>query len=432
MTPLDGSEGSGTASPRNSVVAAAFAEHWPVIVARLARRYGDLALAEDCTADAFAAAVHAWRVERPANPGGWLWTAAQRRAIDRLRRRGTEAAHAAEVGAHQTASQEADVDQAGLEPPGTEELALLFGCCHPSLSPPAQVALTLRAVNGLSTRQIAQVFLVSVDTMTRRLTRARTKLAANAVPFEIPDPEHWSQRLDPVLAAIYLTFTAGHAATDHQAPLLRGDVCDEARWLVAQVARVAPADPEVLGLSALMDLTDARRPARLDADGNAVLMAEQDRSRWDRALLASGRDTLRRALSQRRLGPYQVQAALSACHVLAPTWEDTDFSEIVRWYDVLLTFDPGPINRLNRAVAVCTGGDARRALADFDALAPELAGYHYLWVARADAHERLGDEASAVADLNRALALDPHPAEAAQLRRRMTTLSCAVTPSPGE
>lgn len=412
-------------SPRSSAVASAFAEHWPVIVARLARRYGNLALAEDCTADAFAAAVAAWRVERPTNPGGWLWTTAQRRAIDRLRRGNTEAAYAPQLAARtgdRGSSVEPDPTHSDTEQPGTDELALLFGCCHPSLSPQAQVALTLRAVNGLSTRQIARVFLVSVDTMTRRLTRARTTLTANAVPFEIPDPEHWAPRLDPVLAAIYLTFTSGHASTDHQASLVRGDVCDEARWLVAQVARAAPADPEVLGLAALMDLTDARRAARVDATGRAVLMADQDRSRWDRTLLASGRDTLRRALRQRRLGPYQVQAALSACHGLAPRWEDTDWSEIVRWYDVLITFDPSPIHRLNRAVAVGTGGDARRALADINALASELAGYHYLWVARADAHERLGQPGAAISDLNRALDLQPHPAEARALWTRISAL----------
>lgn len=403
-------------SPRTSSVSAAFAEHWPVIVARLARRYGDLALAEDCAADAFAAAVQSWRVEPPTNPGGWLWTAAQRRAIDRRRRGATAATHAAEVMAGQPITEPADAGQPNAS---LDQLALLFGCCHPSLSGEAQVALTLRAVNGLSTRQIAEVFLVSVETMTRRLTRARTKLAANAVPFEIPEPEQWSHRLDSVLRAIYLTFTSGHACSDHQSSFVRGRVCDEARWLIAQVARVAPSDPEVLGLSALMDLTDARRAARVDANGSPVLMADQDRSLWDRALLISGRDTLRRALRQQRLGPYQVQAALSACHVMAPRWEDTDWSEIVRWYDVLATFDQNPIHRLNRAIAVSASGDAHQALANIDALIPELASYHYLWVARADAHEKLGETSTAMADLTRALDLGPHTAEASQLRARL-------------
>lgn len=401
--------------PRSSPVSAAFAEHWPVIVSRLARRYGDLALAEDCTADAFASAVQAWRVERPANPGGWLWTTAQRRAIDQLRRQCTATAYAGKL----AASSHATPDDTR---PGTDELALLFGCCHPSLSAQSQVALTLRAVNGLSTRQIAALFLVPVQTMTRRLTRARAKLADDDIAFEIPDPEQWPARLEPVLATIYLTFTAGYASVDHGAALVRGDACSEARWLITQVLGVAPGDPEVLGLSALMDLTDARRAARLDGNGDAVQMADQDRSLWDPALLASGRDTLQRALRQRRLGPFQVQAALSACHALAMRWEDTDWAQIVRWYDVLLTFDSSPINQLNRAVAIGFGGEARLALNELDGLVPELAGYHYLWVARAEVYERLGDDTAAVAALTRALALDPHPAEARVLWTRVSRL----------
>ncbi len=407
-------------SARASTVAAAFADHWPTLVARLARRYGDLALAEDCAAEAFAAAVPSWRLAPPDNPGGWLWTAAQRRAIDRLRQHGRWVDRAPLLAAHEVA-----VDSRGEAPDvaaETDQLALLFGCCHPSLSTEAQVALTLRAVNGLSTEQIAKVFLTRTDTMTRRLTRAKTKLAANAVPFEIPEPEHWSERLAPVLDVIYLTFTSGHTSHDHGSALIRGDACDEARWLASLVARMAPTDPEVLGLSALMDFTDARRAARVDTRGRVVLMADQDRALWDRELMTQGRERLRQALRQRRLGSFQIEAALSACHAMAPTWEDTDWGQILRWYDALVALHPSGINRLNRAVAQSMAGEPAQALVVLESLIPELAEYHYLWVARADAFERLGRIDDAIADLHRALDLHPHPIEAEELRRRIEGL----------
>lgn len=409
--------GSGPISP----VAAAFADHWPMLVARLARRYGDLTLAEDAAADAFAEATEAWRLAPPRNPGGWLWTTAQRRAVDRLR-------HASSVTRRaKLLAETPEVDAIGSTSAEYDQLALLFGCCHPSLSGEAQVALTLRAVNGLSTHQIAAVFLTRTDTMTRRLTRAKAKLAANAMPFEVPGPEHWSERLAPVLEAIYLTFTSGHTSGEQASTLIRGDACDEARWLISLVTQVAPTDPEVLGLASLMDFSDARRPARVDLNGQVVLMADQDRTLWDGALIGRGRDLLRRALRQRRLGTFQIEAALSACHAMAPNWEETDWDQILRWYDALIAVHPSGINRLNRAVALTMAGQPAASLTEIDSLVPNLSNFHYLWVARAEALEQLGHPAAAVEDVRRALGLHPHPGQVAELQRRLERLRLSIS-----
>ncbi len=404
---------------RTSPVAAAFAVHWPTLVARLARRFGDLGLAEECAAEAFATAVQAWRGEIPENPGAWLWVTAERRAVDRVRR---QRRFGERIPVLASASSGAGAERDDPEP---DHLALLFGCCHPSLSRDSKVALTLRSVNGLSTEQIAAVFLTSTDTMTRRLTRARRKLAANAVPFSIPEPAEWSGRLAPVLEVIYLTFTAGHAAASG-ATFVRGDLCDESRWLISLVTRVAPGDPEVLGLAALLEFTDARRAARLDGDGRLVLMADQNRSLWDPAAIRRGRDLLARALSQRRVGRFQAQAALSGCHTMAPSWQETDWQQMLHWYDVLIAVDDTPITRLNRAVALTQSGSLDEALRHIDELSDELSTYHYLWIARADVNERLGLITDAVDDLERAIALDPHAVEVAELTSR---LECLRPPS---
>ncbi len=384
-------------------------------MARLARRYHDLSLAEECAAEAFVEATKAWRGGVPDEPGAWLWTIAQRRAIDRLRREARFADRA-----HLLAQPDGAVAQEA-DDPLHDHLALLFGMCHPCLSPESQVALTLRCLNGLSTRQIAAVFLTPTDTMTRRLTRARDKLAANAVPFRIPEPERWPERIDSVLEVIYLTFTAGHAARDG-ASFIRGDLCDEARWLASLVERVAPSDPEVLGLQALLDLTDARRPARRGEGDALVLLADQDRRRWDRDLISSGRQRLTRAMRQKRLGRFQIQAALAACHSMAPSWEQTDWQAVVHWYGALLAFDDSPVVRLNRAVAVACAGHPDEALRELDDLHDALSGYHYYWVARSDAHERAGNPAAAAAELHRALALNPHPSELPSLQARVARL----------
>lgn len=408
-------------SARGSLVARAFAEHWTTLVARVARRYGDLALAEDSAAEAFALAAESWHRDPPADAGSWLWVVTQRRAVDRIRR---EARFAQKLPL--LAEPELSTVAPGCDVE-TDHLALLFGCCHPSLPRSAQVALTLRAVNGLSTDQIAAVLNERPGTVTRRLSRAREKLRANAVPFEIPEPAAWSHRLDVVLEAVLLTFTAGQTNRDGPA-LIRGDLCDEARWLITLIERLAPDDAEVLGLAALTDFTDARRPGRTDGDGNAVLMAEQDRSLWDAALIASGRDRLTAALQQRRLGTFQIQAALSACHTLSPSWEATDWAEIVRWYDALLVLDDRPVTRLNRAAALTSAGSADLALAALRRIEHELQHSPHYWVAVADACARLGDVDSAKAALDRATREGLHADESAAVHRRIEALLDAAHP----
>ncbi|MFV0458487.1 MAG: RNA polymerase sigma factor [Actinomycetales bacterium] len=408
-------------SARDSPVAAVFGEQWPLLVARLVRRTGDLSLAEECAGEAFVEAVATWGSSAPANPGGWLWTVAHRRAVDRLRRAERFATRVPVLAQEETAWDAGPDGERHRDDPVTDHLALLFGCCHPALSSQAQVALMLRYVNGLSSAQIARVLLVSQDTMTRRLTRAKAKVTAARVPFAIPDAEHWCERLDTVLTCIYSTFTVGHAnSADHGADLVRGDLCDEARWLVTLVRRVAPADPEALGLAALMAFVDARRPARLDPHGEVVLMEQQDRSRWDQGLIAEGVRLLAQASRQRRLGPFQIEAAIAAQHSCAPSWQDTAWRRIVRLYEVLSLVDPSPVVRLNRAVAVSYLDGPAAGLAELDDLVAEgtLAGYHYLWAARAELLSRLDRHEEAAAATARALECEPHPAEARLLRRR--------------
>ena len=403
----------------------AFAEHWPRLVADLARRHADLELAEDAVADAFAEALRTWRTSVPGNPGGWLRTAARRRAIDRIRAQ--EASGRRERAVARPEDEPDDHAGPGHDPV-RDQLALLFGCCHPCLPQESQVALTLRSVNGLTTADIARLFLTSADTMTRRLHRARAKLRAYAVPFRVPEPDQWPERLAPVLQAIYLTFTAGYSSESHDTTFVRGDLCDEARWLAQLLAAAAPDDPEIAGLLALMDFTDARRRARVAPDGSAVTLEEQDRSLWDRAAMESGRTRLRAALRQRRIGPFQAQAALSACHAMAPTWQETNWAEIISWYDVLLAVDPSSVHALNRAVALTLGGRAAEALAAMDGVSEELADYPYLWVARAEALERLGRSAEALEAVARADAAGLHPSQEKHLHRRVERLRGVRSP----
>lgn len=403
-------------SPRGSPVAAAFADHWPTLVARLARRFGDLTIAEECAADAFAAAVPAWREQVPDEPGAWLWTTASRRAIDRLRREQRFADRAHLLAANEAADESAN--------PTHDQLALLFGMCHPSLSSESQIALTLRCLNGLSTAQIAGIFGTTTDTMTRRLTRARDKLAANAIAFDIPPSSRWGERLDPVLEVVYLTFTAGHASRD-KGSFIRGDLCEEARWLCSRILGIAPEDPEVLGLAALLDLTDARRPARQAPDGSLILLADQDRERWDRPMIVRGSRLLAEALRQRRLGRFQIQAAIAGCHSMAPTWERTDWPTIVRWYDTLLALDDTPVTRLNRAVALSHADRAEEALEELRGLEAALGADHYYWLAVAEARERLGEIDAARDAYETALAAGPHDSEVGAITERLRALDSA-------
>jgi RNA polymerase sigma-70 factor (ECF subfamily) len=425
-----------------SGVAQVFAREWPVLVAALTRDLGDLALAEEVAQEAFVEAAARWGPDTtPDRPGAWLLTTARRKAIDNIRRerRLTDRLPALQA-----------LAAAPPRPPTElidDQLALIFGCCHTSLSLEAQVALTLREVCGLSTNQIAGAFVVSPATMAKRLVRAKNKIRVAGVPFVVPGPDDLPDRLTAVLHVIYLIFTAGHTASEGRA-LVRGDLCDEARWLaeildhlLAQrgqrrdLPRAATPESverersEVLGLRALMAFTDARRAARSDDEGNLVLLEDQDRSRWDRALVAEGQGLLARAASARRIGPYQLQAAIAGLHSAATCWDATDWATIVELYDRLVDLSPGPVVELNRAVAVSMhhGPEAGLAAVDDLVAAGGLDRYRYLHAARADLLRRLGRDTEAVTEYRRALELSENEPERRFLHHRIDELTGGET-----
>ena len=405
-------------------VARVFADEWTTLVAVLVRDLGDLTLAEDCAQEAFVEAAKRWGPDTmPERPGAWLLTTARRRAIDRVRRerRFTD---------RLPALQEM-VDRPAPLPErlGDDQLALVFGCCHPSLDTDAQIALTLREVCGLSTGQIARAFLVAEPTMAKRLVRAKAKIRAAGVPFSIPAVERLPERLAPVLHVVYLIFTEGHTATDTVA-VVRGDLCDEARWLADLLVALLPAQPEVLGLSALLCFTDSRRAARLDGQGRLLLLEDQDRALWDHSLIDAGDERLRRAIALGQPGPYQLQAAIAGTHATAPDLASTDWRGIVALYDRLLQLSPGPVVALNRAVAVAMvdGPDAGLGLLDRLADDGDLADYRYLHAARADLLRRVGRHGEARAAYDRALVLTTNEAERRFLAERLAGLDSAGAP----
>ena len=417
-------------------VADVFRAEWPRLVATLVRDVGDLAIAEDAAQDAFIEASTRWPVDGlPDRPGAWLITTGRRKAVDQIRRtRCFEdripllAAQTATVTLDGTDPADVDLD-AGQDL--DDQLALLVGCCHPALSPEAQVALTLRIVAGLSTPQIARAFLVSEETMTRRLTRAKAKIRAARIPFDPPSRETLTERIGAVCEVISSIFTEGHASATDTA-LIRGDLCEEAIWLAELLSTLVPTDPEVAGLHALLLLTDARRPSRLDRHGSPVLLADQDRTLWDQPMIARGLAELARAHSFQRGGPFQFQAAIAALHATAPTFEATDWPAVLRLYDVLLRRQPSALVALNRAIAVDHVHGPAAALAALDAipeaddLAGDIDGYVYFHTARADVLARLDrlDEASAA--LDRAIGCSTNESERSFLRRRLQDLNETV------
>ncbi|MDY7105096.1 MAG: sigma-70 family RNA polymerase sigma factor [Actinomycetota bacterium] len=399
-----------------SPVARVFAEEWTVLVATLVRDLGDLALAEDVAQEAFVEAAHRWeRDGTPDRPGAWLLTVARRRALDRVRRDRRFADRLPALAETSTQPGRPATDLVD------DQLALVFGCCHPALATDAQVALTLRHVSGLSTAQIARAFVVPEATMAKRLVRAKAKIRDAGVPFTVPDAERRAERLAGVLAVVYLVFTEGHAASD-AADLLRGDLCDEARWLAGLLAELLPDEPEVLGLGALLALTDARRATRVDEHGDLVLLEDQDRSRWDRRLIAEGIVSLQRAFAMGRVGPYQLQAAIAAVHATAPSADATDWSGIVRLYDGLVLLTDSPVVQLNRAaaVAMADGPEAGLALVEELAASGGLAGYRYLASSRADLLRRLGRHTEAADAYREAIAACDNAVERRYLERRLT------------
>ncbi|OZV75163.1 RNA polymerase subunit sigma-24 [Micromonospora echinospora] len=393
-------------------------EEWARVVAGLARRFGDLDVAEEATAEAFVAAAERWPCDGvPPHPGGWLATTATRKAIDRLRRESQRDAR------HQAAQM--IYDDTPPEPTGPVEddrLRLVFTCCHPALAMEARVALTLRLLGGLTVAEIARAFLVQETTMARRITRAKAKIKAAHIPYRVPSADDIRERLAGVLAVVYLVFNEGYLASEGDDPV-RVELTDEAIRLGRLLRTLLPDDGEVAGLLALMLLTDARRPARVSRTGELVTLGEQDRSKWDRTLVAEGNALVRERLAAVAAGGdppgrYQLQAAINAVHTAAPSVRETDWSAIVALYGRLALFDPSPVVRLNRAVAVAEVDGPGAGLAEIDRLAEVLDGYHAFHAARADLLRRLGRGEESRAAYDRAIRLAGNPAERAYLIRR--------------
>ncbi|MCW6003294.1 sigma-70 family RNA polymerase sigma factor [Micromonospora sp. CPCC 205371] len=381
-------------------------EHAGRLAAALMHLTGDFAAAEDLVQDAVLAALRHWPSEGiPDRPDAWLFTVARRRGLDVLRRQDTYRGKLAEL-------------QWPVQPEPDERLRLIFTCCHPALPRPAQVALTLRVVCGLTTAQIARAFLVHESAVARRITRAKRKITEAGIPYRIPSDDELGARLAQVLTVIYLLFNEGYLSTAERAQ--SRDLVDDAEWLAGLLHQLMPTEPEVAGLLALIRLHRARADARFDPDGALVRLKDQDRSRWDRRAIADASRLLIRAGLQRRPGPYQLQAAIVACHAEAERWQDTDWEQILLLYDMLLHLEPSPVARLHRAVALRYVHGPRAAMAELDTLAADLDGYHLYHATRAELLRELGQPDRARAADQRALELTANPAEQAVLRDRLT------------
>jgi RNA polymerase sigma factor (sigma-70 family) len=389
----------------------------PRITAALAVRIGDVGLAADAVQDAFVEAIEHWRDgPLPPNPGGWLATTARRKAIDRLRRAraGQQKLALLAATATDTCPEVGGEDQAD-----DELLGMIFACCHPALPRESQIALTLRAACGLTTAEIAAAFLVTEPAMTQRLLRARKALRAAHADLRVPDPDELADRLAEVLAVVYLVFNEGYLASAGRQPARR-DLAAQAVSLTRLLHQLMPREPEVLGLLALLLLHESRAATRFDGWGRLVRLADQDRARWNQALIAEATGLLDRALALRRPGPYQVQAAIAALHAEAPDYERTDWNQIRLLYDRLQALTPSPVVLLNRAVATRYVVGPEAALAEITPLAAELDGYRLFHALRAGLLAGLGRDDEARAASERALALAGNPAERELLARRLS------------
>ncbi|WP_448002386.1 RNA polymerase sigma factor [Agromyces bauzanensis] len=400
-------------------ISRAHREEWARVVASLTRRFGDLDVAEDAAAEAFAIAVERWPADGvPPNPGAWLTTTANRKAIDRIRREHKRDDKQRE--AHMLS------DHDPPEPVGAiddDRLRLIFTCCHPALAIEARVALTLRLVGGLTVPEIARAFLVQESTIGQRITRAKAKIRANRIPYRVPSADDLPARISGVLAILYLVFNEGYLATGPDTDPVRHDLTAEAIRLTRLIHALMPDDGEVAGLLALMLITEARRTARVSANGELVTLDEQDRGAWDTALIAEGHQLVRERLAAGVTpGRYQILAAINAVHTSARDIRDTDWSQVVALYDQLVRLDPSPIVALNRAIAVAELDGPEVALATVDRLEEKLAGYHAYHATRADLLRRLGRSQESRAAYDDAIALSGNTAETAYLTRRRDQL----------
>jgi RNA polymerase sigma-70 factor (ECF subfamily) len=380
-------------------------EHAGRLAGALVRITGDFSAAEDLVQDAVVAALERWPREGiPNRPDAWLFTVARNRGLDVLRREANYRSKLAQLVAPEPAAPD-------------DRLRLIFTCCHPALPRSAQVALTLRVVCGLTTPQIARAFLVPEATVAQRITRAKRKISDAGIPYRVPAADELDARLGEVLAVIYLMLNEGYLSTAERAE--SRDLVADAEWLAAMLHQLMPAEPEVAGLLALIRLHRARVDARFDPDGGLVLLPDQDRSRWDRDAIAAAGRLLAQAAKQHRPGPYQLQAAIVACHAEAETWSDTDWEQIVLLYDMLLHLAPSPVTRLHRAIALRYTSGPQDALAELDSLADALSQYHLYHATRAELLRAVGHPYQARLADERAIGLTANPAEQAVLRRRL-------------